>query len=443
MSHILIVTSEMAGRINISVELSRRLGAKGHRVTIASPVDLGSQVAALDATFAHLAPRREKAEHHGDRRSTLRELRDLRERRARAADVMDVDGIAAAIAALAPDAVLVDIELPVHVMAATAARVNVALWTSMLSVWKRPGLPPLHTSITPEDGWRGSRAGIEWAWLRFRLAKWFANQRRIIMRRGADRISVLRVVAANAGFPFGTEASIYDWLIPFTYRTLPVLSFNALELEFPHDPAPNCSYVGPVLSTGGRPTPDELAAARLRELYERRRTGASAALIYCGFGAWHKGDDAGFLRGVMYAVGSHPEWDVIVGLGGRLDPDALGVIPANVHVFPWAPQLEVLEHADLAIHHAGISSVNECIVSGVPMVLYPFDFLDQRGNAARVRYHRLGEVGDRGDAPATIAERIARVLGDDLVRARIGHMRSAFAAYERDAAAVGAIETLV
>ncbi len=140
-------------------------------------------------------------------------------------------------------------------------------------------------------------------------------------------------------------------------------------------------------------------------------------------------------------MADRPDWDVVVGLGSRLDPSDLGPIPGNAHPLRWAPQLEILAQADCAIHHGGISTINECIAHGVPMVLYPFDFMDQPGNAARVSYHGIGDVGDRDqDSAATIRQRIERLLADPDVAVRLAALGQALAAHDASGTAVAYIE---
>jgi zeaxanthin glucosyltransferase len=455
---IVLVTSEMAGRINITCELARRLTLAGHETAISCPVDVRSAVEAQGVRYLDIAPHppsspgRPVGVPPGSVLARLRaaagRLRQVRtiapRRRARVA-ALDLGGFVATMRGAAPDLLLIDVELPAHVMAACGAGMPVALWTSMLSLWKRPGLPPLGSGIMVGCGLSGTRAGIELAWMRFRTWKWLRRRRLQITRIGEDQVSVLRAVAADVGFPFRAEVDLDQWLVPCTFRSLPVASFNAIELEFPHDPTPQCTYVGPVVPEGAvraHPGVDADEVRRtLGELVARRRNGDSAALVYCSFGAWHKGDDRPFLGRILRAVAAHPEWDVVVGLGGRIDLASLGPVPANVHVFSWAPQLEVLAVADCAIHHGGISSVNECITHQVPMVLYPFDFMDQPGNAARVAFHGIGEVGDReGDSAADIERRIGRLLSDRGVRDRIATMSEAFATYQRDDRAVAFVE---
>ncbi len=281
--------------------------------------------------------------------------------------------------------------------------------------------------------------------MRFRLWKWLRYQRHRITRVGTDQYSVLREVAARLGYPVKRDAARYHWLIPFVYRNLPTLMFNAREIEFPHDPDPMCSYVGPMLNASRRVADageDQIAISQaLGAVYERRRQGETSALIYCSFGAWHSGDDAGFFRRVIQAVGRRPDWEAVVGLGGRVDPALIGEVPANVHLFEWAPQMEVLAHADVAIHHAGISSINESIVSGVPMVVYPYDYGDTSGAAARVVFHGIGLRGDRvADEVDTIYEMINSVLTEPAYRSNTERMRDAFAEYERNDIAVKTVE---
>lgn len=399
----------MAGRINLCRELADRLAGRGHQVTIASPVDITPHLGPAADGFVLLSA------------------------------TMDPVEMAASFAELRPDLALVDVELPLHFMAASSAGPRAALWTSMMSLRKRPGVPPLHTSIVPGVGWKGSPLGIEWAWLKFRVGKWLGYRRRQLQQRRTARVARLKAAAGRLGFPLDRQASLYDWLVPYTFHSVPVLSFNATELEFPNAVAANVRYVGPVL-----PRQVPVADGPLAELAARRERGDSQALLYIGFGAWHRADDGPFIRRLVAAVADRPEWDVVCGLGDRMEPAALGPIPGNFHVLRWAPQRTVLAIADVAVHHAGISSVNECVAAAVPMVLYPFDFLDQGGNAARVAFHGLGEIGDREtDSPEAICRRIDRVLADTGMREQVRRKQAQLTGYDDEDRAAVAVEELL
>ncbi len=417
MATIVLITSDTAGRVAIVSELAARLEAIGHSPAICSPGDITQLAARHGRTYMRL--------------------------RSGSALPADAEVVAAQLAELAPDLILCDVELAFEVMAAHATGVRLALWTSLFSVWKRPGLPPLHRDIVPGQGWAGTRLGIEWSWLRYRGARSLGRLRRRIRDRGRDRIGRLAAVAADTGFPFATEAMLQEWLVPFAYRTLPTLVFNTFALELPHDPHPTAQYTGPVLSTSPPPDLGEMGD-RLDTLYARREQTASQALVYCAFGAWHKDDDRPFLGRILEVASLRPSWDFVVGLGSRIDPSALGRPPANVHLFPWAPQRSVLEHADAAIHHGGVTSVNECAAAGVPMLIYPFEFLDQRGNGARVAFHGLGMVGDRNrDSVEAILGRLDALVGDRAMRRNAARLASVIATEQKEDRAVAAIVALI
>lgn len=450
MATIVIVTSELAGRISISCEIARRLEAGGHTVHIAGrhPA-VASAVAARRIPYLDVTAPHETGDARPTRAGPLGRLADLirrlasGERRARTlrrARELGTDRFKKAVARLSPDLVLVDLELTELLMASMGSSQVTAGWTSMQSVWKGRGLPPLGSSIVPGRGPAGSLAAIELAWLRLRMKRWLRYLRQRITRVGEDRITVLRWAARSLDCRFDEEFDLYQWLVPAVPRRVPVLSFTLAELEFPHEPAPQLIHAGPVI--GERPTRDD-AVARVRAVAHRVQGRPGKALVYCSFGAWDKGNDRDLVARVVAAVASRPDWELVVGLGDRLDPSTLGVMPDNVHLFRWAPQIELLELANVAIHHAGISSVNECLRFGVPMVVYPFDFLDQPGNAARVVFHGLGIRGDRtADDPATIVGHLERAIEGEF-RQAVRAMQQTIERYEADQVAVSAVTRLL
>jgi MGT family glycosyltransferase len=71
---------------------------------------------------------------------------------------------------------------------------------------------------------------------------------------------------------------------------------------------------------------------------------------------------------------------VVLQIGRFVDPAELGVVPANIEVRSWVPQVAVLREADVFITHAGAGGSQEGLVSGTPMVAVP-QAVDQFGNA--------------------------------------------------------------
>jgi zeaxanthin glucosyltransferase len=87
----------------------------------------------------------------------------------------------------------------------------------------------------------------------------------------------------------------------------------------------------------------------------------------------------------------------------------------NLEGFPivvqYAPQLELLARATLAITHAGLNSVMQSLLFGVPMVAIPLAH-DQPATAARIAWSGTGEViPPRAVNVGRLRAAIARVLG--------------------------------
>lgn len=59
---------------------------------------------------------------------------------------------------------------------------------------------------------------------------------------------------------------------------------------------------------------------------------------------------------------------LVISLGGGLDPEAFPNLPGSPLVVKYAPQLELLQKASLNITHAGLNTALESLSYGVPMV---------------------------------------------------------------------------
>lgn len=455
MAHIMVITSDITSVYNSSIALATQIQRAGHDVTYASPDDIQTVVESHDLKFVKLDGR--LAKQHKPSVNKLQKLlhwlqkwMTIQQRQQEAVSNLGVDRLPTIIRDIAPDICLIEIELNPYIMTAVALDIPVALISTRLSVRKHRGLPPLHTSIVPNQGFSGSPLGVECIWMYYRLWKLFFYITQRIRTVGTDTLRMMSLYAEQIGFPFDSEVEKYQWLLPFSYRNLPTLILNAAEFDFLHDdPHPTEHYVGPILLLDRKDlsltdNPNAIVE-RLDELFARRQSNQSKALIYCAFGAYYKGDDSGFFRRVMEAVSVYPEWDVVFGLGNRLDVEEFDDIPANVHLFHWIPQLRVLEHADCAIIHGGISSMNECIHFGVPMLSYPFKGVnDQSGSSVRVEYHHLGIVGDReNDSVDKIRQQIMMLLTDLSFKQKVDSMCCKYQTYYEQKSVLHVVEQLL
>ncbi|MEM7802411.1 MAG: nucleotide disphospho-sugar-binding domain-containing protein, partial [Chloroflexota bacterium] len=377
----------------------------------------------------------------------------MRRHRVAAVAELKIDDFQEKMKEIDPDLFLIDVELHPIIFGALATGKPVGLTSTWISLHKRPGLPPLHKPNVPGEGFWGHWFGIEVTWILYWLRKYGYSWATWILNAGTDKLSILKVLSRQKGIRFNQTADRYEWLIPIVYKNLPVFSLNSIRFDFPHSPPHFYHYVGPMMrlnETDPKAEDHELSPEeeRLEALLVRHADPASKGnrkLVYCAFGAFYKGNDSAFFRRVVDAVAQHPEWDVIFGLGGRMNPRELGSVPQNVHLFGWIPQVRVLARADAAVIHAGISTINECIYFGVPMLAYPFrGVTDQEGNAARIEFHKLGIVSERdSDSEKEIGNYIGELLSNPELRQPVAEMSRHFQAYTTERDLLPVIEALL
>ena len=445
MATILCVTVGLPSVVYKSVELARRLAAAGHRVVFAGQEGDRRLVEQVGLEFLALEQSRYEQFLDADARSgALRRLLALGRRREAALESLALDGFTGSLERLDPDLVLINGEMHEQILAAVGAGRRVALINTFASIWRRPGLPPPSRLVVPGAGWRGSRLSIELLWLELLLRKRLRNWLGRVRRLGCDRPSLLRALARRAGLDFRRETDAGQWLIPFTYRRLPVLSLQAVEFEFPHRPPARVRYVGPMVLERrvDRPLPAE-HRARLEAILARRREGGDRRrLIYAGFGSIFTAR-MGLLRRLFEAVAERPDWELVVSLGERVPSAELGLPPANVQAFAWVPQLDVLRQADAAITHGGVNTINECVLAGVPMLIYCGYETGMAGDTARVGYHGIGIAGDHRDGAPAIRDHLDRLLSEPHFGDNLCRLRARVAAYAEDRVAERAVESLL
>lgn len=127
---------------------------------------------------------------------------------------------------------------------------------------------------------------------------------------------------------------------------------------------------------------------------------------------------AEFFLGVAAAF-ADTEWTVVLATT-HLPVEALGPLPPNVVGLRWIRQWDLVRHADVLLTHAGISSVNEAISAGTPMILAPRSH-EQRRTAAQLC--TLGVAEMMGDSPETLREQGDRLLTDSWARRNLDMMR--------------------
>lgn len=147
-----------------------------------------------------------------------------------------------------------------------------------------------------------------------------------------------------------------------------------------------------------------------------------------------------FYRACVRALGEM-NVDAILSVGEKTDIASLGSLPGNVRVYPRVDQMEVLAGSDAFLTHCGMNSVQESLLSGVPMVLYP---QHSEENAVAIRAEQLGAgVRLKRATPLGIKKAIEEALENSAYRENAMRVREDFLACGGVGEAAGFIERRV
>jgi UDP:flavonoid glycosyltransferase YjiC (YdhE family) len=186
---------------------------------------------------------------------------------------------------------------------------------------------------------------------------------------------------------------------------------EALEFDVPKKLA--ClHYAGPFVDAQQRP-----AVAFPWERLDGR------PLVYASMGTLQNGSEAVFRTIAEACVGLDAQ--LVISLGGGLDPSRLGTLPGDPVVVGYAPQLDIVKRVALVITHAGLNTVLESLAEGVPLVAIPLGN-DQPGVAARVKARAAGMVVPRSKLNVrNLRHAVQTVLGDPSYRQAALSLKSA------------------
>src|SRR5262249_15015341 len=101
---------------------------------------------------------------------------------------------------------------------------------------------------------------------------------------------------------------------------------------------------------------------------------ADKPIIFCALGSQGNScylQSKSFFEMVLRVMSRHENWQMVLATGPGLSPKEFAAVPSNVMLVEWAPQLTILKRASLMITHGGLGTIKECIISGVPMIVFP------------------------------------------------------------------------
>ena len=170
-----------------------------------------------------------------------------------------------------------------------------------------------------------------------------------------------------------------------------------------------------------------------------------APLVYVTFGSV-TGSLPPFAGAFRAALNALADLDarVLMTVGRKVDPDALGPLPSNAHVEQWWPQAAVLGHAAAVLGHGGFGTTMGALAAGVPQVVVPLFTFDQILNGDHVAAVGAGLAVGRGPSSVELAaQQVPRLLEDPAYAASARRAAAAIADLPPTAEAVHALVRLV
>jgi zeaxanthin glucosyltransferase len=361
MSHFGVLSYKGTGHLNPLIALSRRLVARGHRVTFFQHPELEQRVRQHGLEFfpvdipASSQDKQHRVETSQSTRAT--QVSEIRYRLDRIAAEMEVflREYPPAIRAAGVDTLIMG---------------EIALTGPTVAEILRLPYFIVSTSIPHNFGWEAPRSSAAPASRLDRLQKEVLEVSVLRMqgpvrrnldglRRQAGLDSICRI-----GETFPELAHITQWP-------------QCLDIDRSELPA-NFFYTGPFVDETGR----SFVEFPWDQLDGR-------PLIYASLGTTLKSDPAIFHRIAEACRGLDRQ--LVISLGGRRDPAMFAGLPGNSLVVGNAPQLELLKRAEIVITHAGPNTVLETLMLGKPMLALPMT-LDQPAVAACLARLGVAEV---------------------------------------------------
>lgn len=397
MTHFGIICPGVPGHLNPMMALAQELQQRGHRVTLINVLDAQASAQAAGIEFRAIAPdefplgKTQKLQEIDGELSgldafkftvtTFTELVDIRLRNA-----------PAVIREANIDAMLVDQASPEGGTIADYLGIPFVTICNALMMNPESNVPPFVTTWSPKPVW--------WAQWRNQMTYTLLN---LLLSSGFKTIQSYRK----------------QWHLPLYSQLTDVWSKEAQisqqppEFDFPRLALPKCfHYTGPLINPSAR-KPVDFPYEKLDE----------RPLVYASMGTLKNR----FVEVFQEIAAACEDLDVqlVMSLGGALNPETLGELPGSPIVVKYAPQLELLKRASLFITHAGLNSVLESLSAGVPMVAIPIGD-DQPGIAARVAWLGAGEFISlkrfNGDRLKTV---IQKVLTNDSYRQNARRIQTA------------------
>jgi len=314
--------------------------------------------------------------------------------------LLESDPYSRIIKDLNPAALIIDRSLSNYTMQAYAFGIPVFVLETTVSTAKFKRIPSLNSYHVPSDTLLSALlADLSWR-------KYLATEKLDRFLFGGLHGTMLKIAAKSN---YAVENIDFNRYQSPGYRDIPELIVSPEEFDFPHTKNNNQFYIGPSLFSNRTETGCD------PDYHDRMAKIKGKPLVYCAMGTmpWRYPGINNFFSALVDAFALKTEWNLVLCVDDDIVRRKIRQKNIqNVHIFNRVPQKELLGKVDVMINHGGMNSITECILSLVPMLIYPgTSTLDQVGNSSRVVYHGLGLRGKLTSVKSSsIAEKIQILL---------------------------------
>lgn len=282
-----------------------------------------------------------------------------------------------------------------------------------------PFTPPFTSGYIPRRHNFISKLLIEFQWKNYFIKKWIKDARIILKNNGFLLDKLPYYYSAQQKIDI-TRIINHERCGHYGLKEVPEMILSNRHFDFPREYKNNQFFIGPTIDINRQ--------AEFKFNFDA--SSENNEVIYCALGCYdfkYREVRKKFIQKIIAIFSNRPDKIIYISTGIDINPSIFKNVSTNIILAPKMPQVDILKKSKLMISHAGLQSINECMVLGVPMLVYPLiPDLDHKGNAARVVYHNIGIRGNiRRDSIKQIEKDIDKVLSDKKIHESCKKMQEA------------------
>ena len=329
------------------------------------------------------------------------------------------------------DLVLIDMELHEYILHLQSQRFPFILISQWFSIWQTEGNIPPSASSYPK-----SSISRKLLWAKSRGVSMLKSLLHWIKYKGITRKEFLLHLASKYGIDQSQMIS-YQFPLPFSYRSLPVISTTHPSLELGTSMPTNVQFVYPMVYEERVELQNEEFTKDFSQILNQVQIQNKKLILVTRSSMSKHGRQS--LSDLLEVLSQMEECISIISLGKLFDEYQTQPSGSNVYLYPSVPQLTVLKNADLSIHHGGIHTINECIHFAVPMLVLSGGQFDQNSCAVRIRKAGCGLSLSPRVGAKKLREGIREIMSNPKYQNQINKLQSEYL----DAKSEKALESII